>query len=281
VLVDANSKLQTSTSAAEIGGPAIAGLLIERITAPMAILIDALSFFISTFSFLVIRTPETPPQQNMMKRGLIAQIGEGFGIVLRDAYLRAMLIEAAMYNFFASAFGALFVLYATRDLGLSPAMLGLVFGAGSVGSLLGAVVSARLMHAIGLGRALISAVALACVPNLLIPLAGGETHVAATILSVAYVLLGLGLGVSQVYVWSLRQTLVPSNLLGRMNAAYRFFITGASPFGALLGGVLGGQIGLRPTLLLCAIGFIVALLTIAISPLRTLQRLPDELEHTK
>src|ERR1051326_7208390 len=138
-LVEGNSKLSASQSMAEIGGPGIAGILVQFVGAPFAILVDALSFCIAGFSIMLLRTPEPPSTTPMNRHKQLREIGEGFRITFRNRYLLAFAGEAATYNLFWQMILAVFVLYAVRNLHLSPGILGLLFAVGSIGALLGAV----------------------------------------------------------------------------------------------------------------------------------------------
>ena len=140
--------------------------------------------------------------------------------------------------------------------------------------MVGAALAPALQRRVGLGRALILTYLLGCFAPLLIPLADGPRPFLIATLLAGFALLNGGSAGSQVFVWSLRQSLVPPEALGRMNAAYRFFVTGMVPLGALLGGVLGGAIGLRPTLLIAALGSTLALGWVLASSLPQLRELP-------
>lgn len=279
-LVDANRKLQTSASAAEVGGPALGGLLVEWLTAPTAVAADSLSFLVSAVMLGTIRRSEPRIDTTARRPPLFRQIGEGLRITFGNPYLRSLAGEAATYNFFETAILALFTLYATRELGLSPAQLGAVMGTGAVGTLVGALMAERVARALGLGRAILVSMALACVAPLLIPLATGPLYVVIALLVTAFFINGVGLAISNVHVVSLRQAVTPSHLLGRMNASYRFFVYGAIPLGSLFGGLLGDHLGVRPTLLVAAGGLYAALLWVVLSPVAGIQRLPTQAQTT-
>lgn len=275
-LVEANSKLQTSASAAEVGGPALGGLLVEWLSAPVAVAADALSFLVSAVLLGAIGRPEPRMDAPAQRVPLFRQIGEGLRITFSNPYLRSLAGEAATYNFFETAILALFTLYATRELGLSPAQLGTVMGTGAVGALLGALVAERAARVLGLGRAILASMALACVAPLLIPLVRGPLPVVIALLVAAFFVNGIGLAMSNVHVVSLRQAVTAPHLLGRMNASYRFFVYGAIPLGSLFGGLLGEHLGVRSALLVGAGGLCAALLWVVSSPVPRLRRLPEQ-----
>ena len=201
-------------------------------------------------------------------------IGEGFHFVWKVPYLRALAGEAGAYNLFSNMIESIYVLYVVRDLKLSAALLGLIFAIGSIGALLGSLFATRLATRFGLGRTLIAASLLPCATFLFIPLANGSTTGILLLSAVAFVG-GFGLTIANVHVISLRQTITPAPLLGRMNASYRFFTWGLIPLGYLLGGFLGELIGLRTTLLLGGLGTLFSWLLLVFSPLLSLHDLRE------
>jgi MFS family permease len=278
-LVWGNSRLQASASTAEIGGPGLGGVLVELVTAPFALLFDALSFLVSAISLALIRAPESTPTPPADRGGLRAEIGEGLRVTFGNRYLRAIAGEAATFNLFEQAILTLFVLYATRELGMGAGVLGLTIATGGVGALVGSLVAGYAASRFGLGAALVGSMTLACVAPLLIPLTGGDLAVAVPLLLLAFLAYGIGLGISSVHAVSLRQAVTPDGLLGRMNASYRFLVYGAIPLGALFGGVLGETIGLRPALVVSVLGLLLALAWVFFSPVPGLRRIPEQEEH--
>jgi len=274
-LVDGNAKLQASAAAADVGGPGLAGLLVQAVTAPFAILLDALSFFASAFAISRMRKPDQRRERARKRTRLRAEMAQGLRLVLGNRYLRAMAGEATTFNLGFTIIETVLLLYAVQQLDMSPAVVGLIFSVGSVGSLLGAVVATPAQRRLGLGRAMTGAYLFACLPALLIPLAGPGSSLAVPLLTGTYFLVGIGVASSQVYVYALRQAITPDRLLGRMNSAYRFFVTGMLPLGALIGGALGGQIGLRMTLVVGGVCVVLALVWIAASPIPRLADLPS------
>jgi MFS family permease len=273
-IMEGNSKLQASASVAEIGGPGIAGYLVALMTAPFAILLDALSFLISAVSLLFVRVEEAPSQHVVESRDLMGEIREGIEVVFGNPYLRAIAGEAATYNLFWQVMETVFVLYVTRELNLGPKLLGMIVATGSIGALIGAMIAAPLAQRIGVGKAILSAMLVGCALPLLIPLTKPGSQFVIVLPVIAYFLGGIGVAVSNVHVVSLRQSITPDHLLGRMTASYRMVIFGTLPLGALLGGFLGEAIGLRLTLLVGALGLVSALFWVIFSPLRNLQKLP-------
>jgi len=272
-LVEANGKLTASASVAEIGGPGLAGVLIGLVTAPVAILADALSFLVSAASLLAIRTPEPTPLR-ADGRHLWRDVREGFAATFANPYLRAFAGEAATYNVCWNALQAVLVLYAVRALGLDAATLGVVLAIGSVGALLGALLTDRIARRCGIGATIVGASVLGAVSTLLIPLADGRTGGTLALLGLSLFLRGAGVTGCNVQVYALRQAITPDRLMGRTNGVYRLLTYGFIPLGALAGGVLGDRIGLRPTLAIGATGVSLSWLWLFFSPARTIQRLP-------
>jgi MFS family permease len=275
-LVEGNSKLQASASVARVGGPGLGGLLVQLVGAPRALLLDAATFAVSMSTLLAIRHREPDPADPHAepRAGLRREIAEGLRVTYRDPVLRSMAGLAATYNLFDQVMSALLVLYATTELGMSAALIGLVVSAGSLGALAGAALTGRLEHRLGVGRSLIVAVVVESGALLLVPVAGGPPALAAGLLGLAFVGNGFGLGLSNVLAVSLRQAVTPDRLLGRMNASYRFLTYGVVPLGALLGGALGELLGLRGAVAVGAVGSLLAVPWTLLPPLPRLGRMP-------
>ena len=280
-LVEGNAKLELSRTVAEIGGPGLAGGLIQLLTAPIAILLDACSYLGSALMIAWIRVKEPPPLRTDRPRRLLAEIREGLALVFGDERLRALVGGGALIGFFNAALEAVFVLYIARQLGVGPALLGAIFAAGSVGFLVGAFLPVRAARRVGMGPATAGGVALAGASDFLVPLAGagGSLWGIVALLTAAQFLFGIGVTVFNVNQSSLRQAIVPGHLMGRATATGRVLTSALIPLGALLGGLLGELIGLRATLVLAAVGELLAALWLWRSPLRALRELPGPIEE--
>jgi MFS family permease len=275
-LVEGNSKLQVSASAAQIGGPGLGGLLVQVFSAPVAILVDAVSYLCSVVSLLLIRNREPDPADGgPMRRGIWKDIGEGLRFTFGNPTLRACALEAAVYNMAFLITETIFLLYATRQLGLSPGVIGAIIGTGAIGALIGSTLPKRLGARFGIGPTILWSVAVATVAPLLVPLAGGPRWLLIALLVASFFIGGGATIVCSIHVVSLRQAITPERILGRMTASYRFFTWGIIPIGALLGGYLGDTIGLRPTLFVGCGLFVVAALFIVFSPIPRLRVLPE------
>lgn len=274
-LVDGNSKLQATFSLAYVLGPGLAGSLVALATAPLAIAADACSFLVSALLIGLIRVAGVVSQAPSRRASVRRDIGEGLRAVFGTPALRAIALYAGTHFLFTSAIFSLLTLYASRDLGLPPALIGVVFAAVGVGYLLGALLGRRTARRFGLGAASVAGAVLNGLAVLLIPLAGGHGIAPFALLVTSQLLLGLGIMVNDVPETSLRQALTPDRLRGRVNATIRFAARGPSLFGALMGGALGQAVGLRVTLLLMGLGLLCAPLWLIFSPIPSLREPPE------
>lgn len=277
-LVEGNSKLQGTSSLAQIGGPGLAGLLIGWVTAPYALLINGASYLVSVITLLAVRRVEPEPVPQQERTGIRTSIAEGIRIIWDSAHLRACALQSGLYNLCWMSLQTVFVLYAARTLGISPGGIGLLLGTGAVGSLVGSMLAQWLKRRIGLGRAILAALLLCCLAPAAIPAAPADNGVLSLALFVAaFGLIGAGGTMANIHIISLRQSMTPDQLLGRMNAGYRFVSWGTLPLGALLGGWLGDLIGLRETLFVTAGLFLTAVLVVLNSPVWRLKEFPPQL----
>ncbi len=271
-LTEGNSKLEISRSAAQLAGPGLAGVLIGILTAPVAVLADAVSFLVSALFLGRIQTLERTPVVEE-RRSLGTELIEGLRYVFTHRYLPSMVASVAIFNFFGNVGGAIVLVYFVRELGLSALTIGLALGIGNVGFLIGAVLAGRIEAALGVGRTIVTSAALSVPGLLLIPFAPREYAVPFII--AAEVIIGFAIVLYNVTAISLMQATTPDRLLGRMNASRRFVVWGVIPLGGLIGGVIASTIGLRPTLFIGAIGASLAVVPLLFSPVRSLKRLPD------
>jgi MFS family permease len=266
-LVEGNSKLQISYSFASIAGPGLAGALVQIVTAPIAIIVDALSFLVSALFIRAVARPEPDPKVASERRELRSELQEGLQAVLGNPILRAFAGATAMFNLFISVWLAVQLLYMTRELRIDPAILGLIFAIGGPGSLLGAVSARAITTRFGLGPTIVGSAPLSLLAPLLVPLASGPAWLIILVLGLAQFLMSFGSTIYNINLLSLRQAITPNRMQGRVNATMRFIAWGVTPVGALLGGMLGESIGLRPTLFVGAIGVLLALPWILFSPI--------------
>jgi MFS family permease len=274
-LLEANSRLRASQSVAQVTGPGVAGVLVGLITAPYALLVDAFSYLASAGLIMRVRAAEELPTDHARPVRVRQEISEGLRFVLHNPLLRAAIGFAATTTMFGWLFLTVYVLYMTHDLGLSPLAIGLVFGTGGVGALLGAMVANRLSERFGVGRTMVYGALVMALGGLPIPVAVLVPSIALPLLIVCEVVQWCALTIVGINQVSLRQTITPDHLLGRVSATARFLSTGSVPLGGLLGGLSGELLGVRATLVVGIIGMMAAFLWVFFSPLRGLQSLPE------
>ena len=272
--LEANSLLNGSRSLSYVAGPSLGGLLVQALGAAFALLADALSFLASALLLGSMRAAEPPlePQAGTMRE----QVAQGLRFIFGNTFFRPALAATATLNFFNLAFGALFILYATRELGVRPGTLGLVLGAGAVGGVLGAFVAGRLGRRIGLGPAFIVGQILFPLPLLLVPLASGSKPVILAMLFAAEFFSGLGVMILDINAGAMISALTPYALRSRSTGAFRFVNYGIRPLGALAGGGLGATLGLRPALWITTVGALAGVLWLLPSPVPGMRDLPEE-----
>jgi MFS family permease len=269
-LVDGNSKLEISRSGAQLGGPGLAGLLIGAVTAPFALVVDALSF-VGSAAFLgrIRRVEEHVQAKGTPRAGMLSDVREGLRYLLRDRCFRAIAICTAYTNFFTSLGFAVFLVYAVRRLGLDAKDVGLAFSVSNVGFLLAALTTGRLAQRLGTGPTIIIAAALIGPGLLLVPLAPASHPIPFLVLGLAVSAYG---GVAyNISALSFMQATTPDRMLGRMNATRRFIVWGTIPLGSLLGGAIASAWGTRTSVFVGAIGATVAFVPVLLSPLRSLK----------
>ncbi|MFT4037182.1 MAG: MFS transporter [Thermomicrobiales bacterium] len=276
-LAEGNARLFTGWSLAEIAGPGIAGWLVQAITAPLAILVDAVSYIVSAVVLLGMR-PQEPAGRTVSEGEAPPHFGqellEGLRLVAHEPMLRATAMATALWNLFDGARWAVLILFLTRALGLDATIIGAMFMVSSVGFLLGSLLPQRVAGRIGLGNAILLGVALAIPSELLTALAGGTPTQATIMAAAGFFLAGVTIPIYDINQFSLRQAVIPLHMQGRGNATIRTIIRGAVPLGALLGGVLAERIGLRGVMIVASGGGLAAFLAIWFSPVRQLRVLP-------
>ncbi|GAB1693638.1 MFS transporter [Krasilnikovia sp. M28-CT-15] len=268
--VRANSLINGSRALSYVAGPSLGGLLVQLISAPFALVADVLSYLAS--AAWLSRTPVTEqPVQHARGLGMAA----GMRFVARSPLLRAMLLASTTLNLFNYIFAALFVLYATTELRLTPGTLGLIIGAGAVGGLLGAAVTGPISRRIGIGPALLLGLVAFPAPLILVPLAGGSPRQVLTLLFAAEFVSALGVMLLDITSGSVQTAATPPSMLAVVAGFKRTVNYGVRPLGAVIGGTLGAALGLRPTLWIASVGALLGVVWVLFSPLRTMQRLPE------
>jgi MFS family permease len=273
--VEANSKLFQSRALSYVAGPSLAGGLVQLLRAPLAILVDALSFVGSAVFLTRIRATE-PAADHDPSVPFRTRLSVGLRFIFRNEIFRASLASFATVNFFNLMFGALFILYATRELGVRPGVLGLILAVGAVGGVIGAVAAPRVSRSIGIGPALILGSFLFPAPILLVPAAGGPHWLVVLMLGLAEFGSSVGVMVLDVNGNSLQAALTPDRLRARVSGAHRTINYGVRPIGAFLAGLLASWVGIRTTLWIAAGGATLGVLWLLPSPIPSLRELPEQ-----
>lgn len=280
-LVEGNSKLQVSGSAAQVLGQPLGGGIVGLMTAPFAIVVDALSFVLSGGLIYSIRRREPrrqadPPTaaggSTAPVAGMRADIAEGLRYVLGHRYLRYISASTGLSNLFSYTAYAVFPVFAYRVLLLTPPLVGLIGGLGSLGFLLGALVGGPIAKRIGVGRTIVWSMILSGPGVLLTAFAQPDT--ALPILVAGGFIFGFSGVVYNINQVSLRQAITPERMQGRMNATMRFIVWGTIPVGSIVGGLLGTVVGVREAVFIGGVGACFAFVPLLFSPIRSLERIP-------
>jgi MFS family permease len=271
-LVEGNAKLQASESVAQVAGPSIGGLLIQALTAPYAVLVDAVSFIWSAAWVAAIKVrppkPERKPDRNLGR-----EIGEGLRFVIGNRMLRSIAMCTGTSNLLSSMAFAVYYVLLARELHLSAGVIGLITSTSAVGGLLGSLAATRIAARFGQGPTIWLSVLVGGPMAFVVPFVHRDWTL--VLLAAAQVVWWGTVVVYNITQVSFRQGLCPPALLGRMNATMRFLVWGTMPLGGLLGGILGSVIGVRHTLLVVAIGSCLVFLPVYLSPLRHQRELPS------
>jgi len=279
-LVEANGALAASGSAAEFSAFGISGVLVQTLTAPIAILVDALTFLVSAVLVGSIRRPEPAPPARADREPVLFEIRAGLRIVFRDPVLRAFALAQMAQSAMWGVFGAVWLLFATRELGLGPVAIGVIAGVGGLASLGGAVLAQRTTRRWGVGPVAVTAMLLAALGNLLIPLAPAG----APLVAVAFLLGQQLIGDSAVTMYdvtetSVRQAFVHDRALGRVASSFRVAAMLAQLVATVGGGLFAEAFGLRTAAFLAPLGALAAAAALWFSPARSLLTLPAAPVH--
>ena len=275
-LVEGNSRLATSSSIAEIGGPGFAGGLVQVVSAPFAILVDAVSFVVSAVTLMMIRAPEPAPPPRTTTTRIVQEIVEGLRVVRRHAIVFPLAARSVPAHVFGAFYGVLYSLYLLRELHLDPFLLGIVISAGGVGSLVGSFFASRAVRTLGIGRALVGTAIAASAIGVLTPLAQGPIALAALMVFLPQ-LIGDGLQtIEGVAERSLIQSVIPDRVLGRVNATLDVVSHGMGyPIGALLAALVAEQIGVRGAMAIAWAGMAASIVFLIFSPIPGLRSASD------
>lgn len=274
-LTEANAKISATESVAELGGPALAGLLFQWLTAPFAVAVNAVTYLVSAAFLARIDAPEPPLDHEPERRRWTDGVRIGAATAWAEPRVRPLLLMTAASGLFGGVFSALYIVFALRTLHLTPALLALTIACGGGGALAGSLIAQPMARRLGLGPALIVADLLAVSSALLIPLAPPDPARGMALL-VAAQLAGDCFGVVVlILAVSLRQSLVPQKLLGRLGGTFQAVGGATAVVGALAGGALGQAFGVRQALFVAVAGLAIGPLIAILSPLARLRTVPE------
>ena len=272
-LVEANGQLEMSRSLSLVVGPGLGGTLVQLLTAPIAIVLDAASYIVSALSIATIREPESTP--GATGRGLRREVADGLRVVSADHRLVGIAGAAATVSLAMNAWLAVFVYHLVRDLSLDAGAVGLLFVVFGMGGVVGAVSASRLARMVGVGRLLALAPVVAGLGGIVAAVIGGSGPTLAVELGAAATVFGFGVVTFSVTAAGVRQVLAPEALRGRVMATLRFFEWGVMPVGSIAGGLVGEAAGPAAALALAALVFMTGATWIVASPLRSMRVLPS------
>lgn len=271
--IGANSLINGARAMSYVAGPSAGGLLVQVISAPFALIADAVSYLGSAFLLLRIRPDESAAVSSSTEESGVLS---GLRYIARSAVLRSLLLGVTVLNLFNYVFHALFILYVTTTLGLSPGQLGVLIGVASIGGVLGAVITGPLTRRFGVGPVAIAGFVAFPLPLVLVPLAAGGEPTIMAMLFAAEFLSSIGLMMLDIAVGSLQTAATPLTRLSLVSGAKRTVNYGVRPLGALLGGFLGETIGVHPTIWIASIGAVTGTLFVLFSPIPRLRELPEQ-----
>jgi MFS family permease len=273
--IQANSLLNGSRSISSVGGPAIGGVLVQALGAPLALAADAFSFIGSALFLARIKAPEPPIEHD--PGSVRSQLMTGLRFIARDEVIAPTLLSVGILNFFNFCFQALLYLYVLDRLGVDPGLFGFALGAGAVGAVLGALTASRIGERLGIGRAYALGLILFPAATILIPVASPDAPMALVLLLLFLAEFGSGFGVMilDINAGALLIARTPDQIRGRANGAFRFINMGIRPIGAAVGGVLGGLLGVRETLFLVTVLQLTGVLTLFRSPILRIRDMPE------
>jgi MFS family permease len=273
-LVEANAKTALGETSAALVGPGVAGALIQFLTAPFAILLDASAFFLSAWLLRDVKAAADVPHPGQ-KASVGAEIVEGLRLVAGNRTLFALAWLSGLWQFLHHMQVAVLILFATRDLQLSAGAIGLAYAFGGLGCLIGAAFAERLSARLGVGPVILHGLVLTALAWQAFGLISGPAWLAMLLLGLAMLVFDFGGVLYGINYLSLRQAITPDRLLGRMTATMRFLTVSAAPVGALFGGLLATWIGLRATLLTVGVlGLLLSIAAVLWSPVRQHRTLP-------
>jgi predicted MFS family arabinose efflux permease len=277
-LIEANSSLSAAMSVVEAVAFSTGGWLVQLLTAPIALIVDAASFIASAGFVARIQTPEPAPEKPAAGEAALPSIAsdiiEGLHAVWRQPILRGMMLAGCASNAAFGVIGTLFLLYLNQEVGFEPGILGMIFAVGGVSAFVGALVAGRLTRP-GVGLVMVLMLLATAVGQSFLPLATAVNVIGVALLVGQQLVTDSALTIYDINQVSLRQAITPSRILGRVNASVRVTEAGSVLLGAAAAGMLGDAIGIRATLWVGVALSLLAALLLAASPVRAVARIPQ------
>jgi predicted MFS family arabinose efflux permease len=265
-LVAANGWMQSSQSAAQISGPPLGGLLVQAVGTATAIIADAVSFLLSLISLALIREDSVAPDARPERAGIRQEIGIGLRHLLGDPLLRTIATVAALANLLLTSISAVEVVFLARTVGVTPAMIGVIFAISGAGGLAGAASASWINRRAGPRR--VAQYAFICTAPFTLPLPLTHRGPALAFFGIGVFAATYGIVLAGVTFAAIRQICCPPALLGRVQASSRLLTAATIPVGSLIGGAVGQHFGTRTAILGGAIGYAVVGVIAATGPLR-------------
>lgn len=279
-LIDGNSRFQLSNSIARITGSSLGGGLVYLLSAPFVILLDAFTYILSAFFLITIKSKEEIREYKKEDRNLLLEIKEGIEVVFKSKVIRTILFSSTFYNFFYSMFLPLFIIFVSRDLELSSTIIGVIFGMGGVGALIGSSLAKTLGKKLGIGPLLSNANSLTGF-SIILMVASTMFDGMIMILLILFsqTILSACATIYSINAVSLRTAITPNHLLGRTNASLQTISFGILAIGPLIGGGIAEIIGSDFMMMICGVGIALSTLFIHFSPVRSIKELPTGEEN--
>ncbi|MGH2534471.1 MAG: MFS transporter, partial [Thermomicrobiales bacterium] len=273
-LVEGNSKLAASASAAEFVGFGSGGWLVQLLRPGGAMVIDALTYLWSAWFVWRIRRPEPPPKPSAEREPIRREIVDGMRRLIQDPTLRAVNAASMTLSLASRITGTVYLLYVSQEVGFDPGALGMMWAIGGIGAFAGAIATSRVNAWLGIGPAMMAMLVVVGIGQSLTALATGVTVTAVVFLVAQQLISDPAWSAFEVNVVSLRQAVTPERWLGRVTASMRVLDFGAMTIGALIGGWLGETVGLRSTIVISSAAISAGALWLALSPVRRMRETP-------
>ena len=278
-VADANARLQTSENAIEAVSPSLAGVLTQSVAAPVLYGFAAVCHLGSVLLIRRIHPSEDTPQRyDEVERNFFREIAEGMTILLRQPLLRLLLGQAALNNFGAGILLSMMPVFLLRGIGVSPSVFGFLSTLGALAGLAASLVCPRLRRRVGEIRMTLVFSALAPFAVLAAPLASVFRTVAVPLVASAEILIGFVVVGRAVATAGLRARVTPARLMGRVTAANSVVTQGATPLGALTGGVIASASSTTAALWVGVLEMTIPIVLLLTSSLRHHRTLPPEWE---